>query len=269
MGRTTVRFLAIAECFLLLAAAGGLGASTQAPSTPAPGSPERKAIMESLRAGLKLFPESYSLDFQYKRDDVRVPADSPISFMVRHLKIKDGWAWAEVDVKDYCCALTHALLRKEDTRWSVKALVNPRYVACANREENCVLIQRYVYEHIREKFPSVPSDIFPNIDPELVQVLMDINDTLHSLAPGGFVYFVQEFRKKSGWAWLKAERRNRDGTAQFEPLQCLVHHENGAWRIKAATPCCGECDEDPDCAAGMDHRKIMRLFPSAPKEIFP
>uniref|UniRef100_A0A831ZRP8 Uncharacterized protein n=1 Tax=Desulfacinum infernum TaxID=35837 RepID=A0A831ZRP8_9BACT len=269
MRHTTARSVPIIACLVLLAGARGLSASGNAPYTPPPGSVERKAIMESLRAGLRLFPESYSLDFQYKRGDVGVRGDFPIIFMVRHLKIKDGWAWAEVDVKDYCCASTHALLRKEETRWTVKALVNPMYAACEESGDDCILIQRYIYERIRKKFPTVPSDIFPNIDPELIKVLMDINDTSHSLAPGGFVYFVQEFRKKDGWAWLKAELRNGDGTAHFEPLACLVHHENGTWRVKASTPCCGECEEDPECAAGMYHRKIMRLFPSAPKEIFP
>lgn len=242
-------------------------AAAQSPYTPQPASIERKAIMDALRAGLKTFPDPSDPDFAYKREDVRVPAGVPVSFLVHHLKIKDGWAWAEVDVKDYCCAPLHALLRQEDPGWTVKGMVNALYVMCPDPDRDGPVVQQFIYRKFAERFPHAPRDIFPEVPGELSRILKDLEKGMG--LDGPLVYFVRDFKKKDDWAWLKAQVRTADATGMLEELECLVHREQGQWAVKACVPCCGECEEDPDCAAGRYPKKVMRLFPQAPKEIFP
>lgn len=244
-----------------------LSAAAQAPYTPQVGSADRTAVMDALRAGLKTFPDFAGSGFSYKRNDVRPPADMPVRFIVRHLKIKEPWAWAEVDVKDYCCAPLHALLCREKGEWTVKGIVNPLYVVCPDSGGRAPVVQEFIYGEFRKKFPSVPKELFPEIPAEVSTVLKDIEK--HVEPDGPWVYFVRYFKRKDDWAWVHVEPRSEDGQSILEPLQCLVHKESDRWVAKAVTPCCDECAADPDCAAGKYHRKVMQWFPQAPKEIFP
>ncbi|MEJ5365910.1 MAG: hypothetical protein WHS86_12460 [Desulfosoma sp.] len=258
--------------FLWLAGLSLSSAAAQAPYTPQPGSVERKAIMDALRAGLEAFPHSADPDFAYRRQDVGVPADLPVRFVVHHLKVKEGWAWAEVDVKDYCCATLYALLRREERGWAVQGMVNPLYVVCPDPDRGDPVVQQFIYEKFAEKFPLLPRDIFPDVPADLSPILKNINEGLVRnglVVDGSLVFFVRYFKRKGDWAWLKVQPRNAEGTLITEELEGLVHLEDGRWILKAAVPCCGECEEDPDCAAGRYPKKVMRLFPKAPKEIFP
>ncbi len=69
--------LAVLVCLALLCGAESAPASQGAAVTPPPGSPVRKAILAPLRA--------------YLKDNLQVEA----VFVVRWLKVKDGWAWVE------------------------------------------------------------------------------------------------------------------------------------------------------------------------------
>lgn len=248
---------------------GGMrvSAAGQAPYTPRPGSAERTAILDALRTGLKTFPDSPGLGFEYRREDVRLPEDIPITFIVHHLKMKEGWAWAEAEVKDYCCAPIHALLRRQEGGWSVQGMVNPSYVVCPESGEYGPVVQKFIYGEFRKKFPSVPPDVFPDVPEELPWILRDIEKNMR--VDGPLVYFVRYFKRKGDWAWLEAHPRSADAKWILEPMKCLVHRERDRWAVRVMSPCCGECADDPDCAAGRDHRKVMRRFPQAPKDIFP
>lgn len=264
---TKTRRLKTLVYVLFVLEALSLPAGAREPYNPQPGSADRKVIMDTLRAGLKTFPDSSGPDFSYKREDIKQPADMPLRFVVHHLKIKEPWAWAEVDVVDYCCAPLYALLRKEESGWQIQGLMNALYVICPEYGDHGRVVQKFVYGEFQRKFPSVPKDVFPEIHAELSTVLKDIEK--HMGLDGSFVYFVRFFKSKEGWAWVRAEPRSHDARSLLEPLECLVHKEKDRWVVKAVTPCCGDCEADPDCAAGRYHRKVMRWFPQAPKEIFP
>lgn len=102
--------------------------------TPPRGSFERNAILDTLREGLKHFPDvEPSKIFQYVREYVRIPSDIRPVFVVNYLKVKDDWAWIETDCKNYTCSID-ALLLKEDGKWQIKVMVNPRYFVCLDQE---------------------------------------------------------------------------------------------------------------------------------------
>lgn len=84
------------------------------------------------------------------------------------------------------------------------------------------------------------------------------------------VYVVRYFGIKGGWGWIETDPRSKDGGGQFEPIEALLHKEKGKWVVKEVRSCCGECADDPDCAdIKRYYKKLMRKYPSAPREIFP
>lgn len=240
------------------------------PYIPPRGSLERKAILDTLREGLKHFPDENSskIGFQYVREDVRIPTDIRPVFLVNYLKVKNDWAWVEVDVdvENYFCSID-ALLLKYNGQWQIKVMVNPRYFVCPNREE-CLDVKAYIYKKVMEKFPLAPVEIFPRVDPERRLILkpfpVNKDEDLSYL-----LYVVRYFGIKNGWAWIETDPRSPQG-GQFEPIEALLHKEKGKWVVKEIRPCCGECADDPDC---MDikryYQKLMKKFPSVPREIFP
>ena len=106
----------------------------QAPYTPKPGAPERKAIADAMRAK--------------GRDQDRV-------FVMRYLMVQNGWAWMAVDPqsrdgKNHYEAES-ALLRKDGKSWRV--IDQP----CG--EGDCDTDKELA--RIKKAFPAAPSRIFP------------------------------------------------------------------------------------------------------------
>jgi len=118
--------------------------TAQEPCRPQRGSPERNAILQALR------------------DSLKTPEIEKVVFVVRYLKIKDGWAWIETlpqspDGKNQYEPVD-ALLHKENHRWVIKQ-IRPCCGECADDPE-CEDIRRY-YKKLMREFPSVPQDLFP------------------------------------------------------------------------------------------------------------
>lgn len=243
-------------------------AFAEKPYTPPHGSPERKAILDALREGLKKFPESYSLDFQYKRDDVKIPADVKITFVVNHFKIKDDWALIEVDIKDYCCSPLFALFEKKAEKWRMLGIINLQYVVCLQKSTDCIDIRKNIYQQLRKKNPSIPIEIFPEFVKDRDEIIKTLTrlEVIKSLPDNVFV--VNYLKTKDNWAWIETIPRSADGMSQYEPINALLHNKGGKWLIKNVQPCCGECEEGSYCAKGIYHKKLIKMYPSVPKDIF-
>ncbi|MGQ9859804.1 MAG: hypothetical protein ACUVS3_14135 [Thermodesulfobacteriota bacterium] len=113
--------------------------------TPAPGSPERKAILDALR---ELVPEW---------------AGEKAVFLVTHMKISKGWAWVETEPRSADGAQHYeplwCLLQKARDKWEIKAC----RACCGECEDDpdCRDEKRY-YMKLRSEFPQTPRVIFPN-----------------------------------------------------------------------------------------------------------
>lgn len=177
-----------------------------------------------------------------------------------------------MDCKNYGCSID-AILLKDNGQWQIKVMVNPHYFLCLSQEE-CSDVKAYIYKKVIEKYPLAPVDIFPVVHPERSQIVnmkvlrqftVNLDDDLSHL-----VYVVRYFGIKDGWVWIEADPRSTDSRGQFEPVDKLLHKEKGKWVIKEVRPCCGECADDPDCDdIKRYYKKLMRKYPSAPREIFP
>jgi len=102
--------------------------------TPPSGSAERKAILDAYRA-------------EWTKDALT----KDVIFVVKHLKVHDGWAWLEVNPKSSDGSQQfeseQGLLHKEGAGWKVlqrKSGTSARY-----------------FKNLKAKFPAVPIDIFP------------------------------------------------------------------------------------------------------------
>lgn len=109
--------------------------------TPPPGTPMRKAVLDALRLEVKRI---HGLD---------------VVFVVRHLKVKDGWAWAHTLPQSPDGGRQYedvsALLQLQDDVWTVVE------IPCREEENpDCLTGPEYVLR-LQERFPSVPLEIFP------------------------------------------------------------------------------------------------------------
>jgi len=109
--------------------------------TPPPGSAERKAVLDALRAWVA---KQHRLE---------------VIFTVQHLKIKERYAWLQVlpESKDGSRQYESisALLRKEHGRWAVVE------VPCTEEENpDCVGASGF-FKRLKVRFPDVPEDILP------------------------------------------------------------------------------------------------------------
>jgi hypothetical protein len=109
--------------------------------TPQRGTLERSAIMNALRVEVKNYH------------------DIEVIFIVRTLKLKDGWAWAIVAPlsKD---GVNHyeeiiALLHKEAGIWKVAELV------CTEPETIGCLEDSNFFDDLQKRFPAMPVEILP------------------------------------------------------------------------------------------------------------
>jgi len=101
-----------------------------------------------------------------------------------------------------------------------------------------------------------------------------ILDALRGLVPekdGKKALFVVRHLRLSGdWAWVETDPQSADGRDHYEPVECLLRNQAGSWTVQECRPCCGECEDDPDCREKSRYYRSLRTrFPEAPREIFP
>lgn len=260
------------KCLTIISVLLGIllnSAHAQGVYTPPRGSPQRKAIVDALRQGLKHFPEKNGLGFQYKRLDFKSYCDvNHVTFIVKYLKVKNNWAWIEAR-GEKCLIAIDALLFKEKDRWEIKGMVIPDDVVCQDNNE-CIDIKTYLYKRLVQMFPSVPSEIFPEEKADRRLILEVVRRSIKTVEEGYLIFKVEYFNSKNDWAWIETSPRSTDGLSQFEPVNALLYKEKGQWTIKQIQPCCGDCANDPECAdMKRYYKKLMRMFPNIPSDIFP
>ncbi len=110
--------------------------------TPPQGSAERKLILDALRAEIEKYHYINTV------------------FVVKYLKVQNGWAWIETlprsaDGKNQYEDLS-ALLRKSGSKWKVAEM------ACAEEDnEECIGSPDY-FKLLKKRFPKVPAAILPD-----------------------------------------------------------------------------------------------------------
>ena len=117
--------------------------SISGPYTPPAGSAERKAILDAVRKEVKSWS---GLD---------------VVFVVRYLKVYNGWAWVAT-LPQSRDGLNHyedvsGLLHKTKGQW---ILMETRPDACDDEPE-CLDDKSY-FKKLRSRFPSAPPNIFPD-----------------------------------------------------------------------------------------------------------
>ena len=120
--------------------------------TPAKGSDERQAIMDALRE-----------EFSNRRSPYYTAHRGSIVFVVNRLQVHNGWAWMNgyphsSDPQDSFGEYSGFLLHSQDGHWGVMRL--PPMVNDPNDPENLDYPGRKDIEKIRQKFPTVPTDVF-------------------------------------------------------------------------------------------------------------
>lgn len=85
------------------------------------------------------------------------------------------------------------------------------------------------------------------------------------------LFTVRHMRVLNGWAWVETDPQSADGMDHYEPVECLLRSSQaGLWTVKECRPCCGDCEDDPDCRdKSRYYRSLRSRFPEAPPEIFP
>ncbi len=114
--------------------------------TPPPGDPVRKAALDALRSEMK---HLHGLD---------------LVFVVRHLRIQDGWAWVHTRPRSPDGTAQYedvsALLRLEDGAWRVVE------IPCTEVDNPECLDGPEYFTGVTRRFPGVPAGIFPDCDGE-------------------------------------------------------------------------------------------------------
>ncbi len=112
--------------------------------TPVKGSADRKAIMDALRVV------------------IRRMSGLEVIFVVRHLKVNNGWAWVETDPESADGKNRYesivGLLHKKNGRWTY--IEGPPEFAICEEDPDCVDTARYFKKLVR-KYPAASPDIFP------------------------------------------------------------------------------------------------------------
>lgn len=112
---------------------------------PKRGDPERKVIMDALRA--EKFPGQ----------------EAKVLFVVKHLKIHNGWAWADVTPQDHAGNPVSdgmkALLRFEEGKWKSVDLGKVPGTSSYPTDEKGA--SSALVKNILSLYPDVPPDIFP------------------------------------------------------------------------------------------------------------
>jgi hypothetical protein len=127
-------------CFLalLITLSAGTVCGAEEVHTPPVGSDERKEILNTLRA------------------EIRDKFEIEVVFVVKWLKVKDGWAWAETHPQSRDGMSRYepfiALLEKKEGAWTI-AEVPPL-------EEGSPPVDDDYFKGLLERFPGLPRDIF-------------------------------------------------------------------------------------------------------------
>ncbi|MGH8049673.1 MAG: hypothetical protein ACREPB_03330 [Arenimonas sp.] len=112
--------------------------------TPAKGSAERKAILDSLRVV------------------IRKMSGLEVIFVVRHLKVNNGWAWVEIDPESADGTQHYepmvGLIHLKNERWIY--VEGPPEVTVCEEDPDCIDSARY-FKKLARKYPAVSPDIFP------------------------------------------------------------------------------------------------------------
>jgi hypothetical protein len=116
--------------------------------TPPMGSPERQALMDTLR-------EVYKHGHTYRGN---------ITFVVNYLKVHNGWAWTypeprSSDPHDQFGENSGFLLHQVNGGWQVMKV--PPMIDDPDDPENLDYPTHRDVERIRKMYPSIPTDIFP------------------------------------------------------------------------------------------------------------
>jgi hypothetical protein len=110
--------------------------------TPLPGTPMRKAVLDALRLEVKRI---HGLD---------------VVFVVIHLKVKEGWAWAHTRPQSPDGSSRYedvsALLQRRNDNWTVVE------IPCGEKENPDCLTGPDYFSRLQGRFPSVPTAIFPS-----------------------------------------------------------------------------------------------------------
>lgn len=132
-------FFALLFCLVLSCGCSEAMASGAKAVTPPAGSALRRAILAPLRA--------------YLRENLQVEA----VFVVRWLKVKDGWAWIETEPQSKDGHARYepfsALLRREDATWAI--------VEIPPMEEDSPPIDGAYFRKLVETHPGLPPEVFP------------------------------------------------------------------------------------------------------------
>lgn len=109
--------------------------------TPAPGSPERRAILDAMRLKVK---ELHALD---------------VLFVVRSMRVSEGWAWVytlprSTDGRELYEAF-YALLHRERGGWYIAE------IPCTEPDNPECLDTPGYFMRLAERFPGLPSVILP------------------------------------------------------------------------------------------------------------
>jgi hypothetical protein len=120
------------------------GAQSEQPFTPPPGGPERRAILDALRA------------------DVMDLTGPDLVFVVQHLKVSAGWAWIHAFPQSRDGSSRYedvsALLHHQQSRWTVEHLGPPGGEACGEGPE-CD-DEANAFADLSARFPCAPPGIF-------------------------------------------------------------------------------------------------------------
>jgi hypothetical protein len=110
--------------------------------TPLPGDPLRQQLLDALRLEVK---RTQGLD---------------VVFVVRHLKVKNGWAWTHtqpqsLDGKNRYEDLS-ALLRLDGSNWTVAE------IPCTEPENPECLEGPEYFKRLQQRYPTVAAEVFPD-----------------------------------------------------------------------------------------------------------
>jgi hypothetical protein len=145
-----MRFLAAFACLALWILTGAPSAPAQNATadsvhTPAAGTAERKAILDALHA------------------EYTTGSGSAVKFLVKHIKVHQGWAWINVVPLDKNGTPEGdewpSLLRLNNGKWTIIdliAIAQPFEESEGPRSPSPRFLRA-----VQKKYPSVPGDIFP------------------------------------------------------------------------------------------------------------
>jgi hypothetical protein len=121
-------------CMVVQAAASDL--------TPLPGNPLRQKILDALRREVK---RVQGLD---------------VVFVVRHIKVKNGWSWVHTLPQSHDGENRYedlsALLRLQKGTWQVVE------IPCSEPENPECLNEPQYFDRLKERYPTVSVEIFPD-----------------------------------------------------------------------------------------------------------